>query len=177
VSFFVRATKNFEALPGAVRTLAAALDNTVPVFGVHTMDEQVQEALFTDRMIAALATAFGALAVVLTAVGLYGVIAYLVTRRTTEIGVRMALGATRSNIVAIVLSEVAVVLGVGGAVGLIAAYGAGRGLESQLFGMRGFDPLVFACAPAILIAVALLSAGMPAWRAARIQPLEALRHE
>ena len=160
-----------------MRTLTAGLDNTVPVYGLHTMAEQVQEYLFTARMIAALATAFGALAVVLTAVGLYGVIAYLVTRRTTEIGVRMALGATRSNIVAIVLSEVVMVLGIGGAVGLMAAYGAGRGLESQLFGMRAFDPLVFVAAPVLLASVALLSAGIPALRASRIQPLEALRHE
>ncbi len=176
-SFFVRAASNFAALPASVRSLVARLDNTLPVYALRTMQEQVRESIFTDRLIAALSTAFGALAVVLTGVGLYGVIAYLVTRRTREIGIRMALGATRPDIVQMILREVLTVLCVGGFIGLLGAYGAGRSLESQLFGIRGFDPLVFAAAPMVLIGVALLAAWMPALRASRVHPVDALRHE
>ncbi len=177
VAFFVRATSGFAALPGAVRSMVSQMDGSVPVFGLRTMQAQVEESIYTDRLIAALSTAFGALAAALTAVGLYGVIAYLVTRRTREIGVRMALGASRPDIVRMILREVFSVLLVGGVIGLIAAYAAGRSLESQLFGLSGFDPVVFVLAPAVLAAVALLAASMPAMRASRVQPMEALRHE
>jgi ABC-type antimicrobial peptide transport system permease subunit len=117
------------------------------------------------------------LALLLTAVGLYGVIAYAVSRRTTEIGVRLALGATRADIINSVLKEAALMLAAGTVLGLSAAWAAGRGLESQLFGIHAFDLLVFAGAPAILAAVTLFAAGIPALRASRIEPVEALRHE
>ena len=176
-SFFVRASSGLASLPAAIRHLVGRLDNTVPVYALRTMEQQVQESVFTDRLIAALSIAFGALALVLTAVGLYGVIAYLVTRRTTEIGVRMALGATRSDVVGMILREVVLVVCAGGAAGLVCAFAVGRSLESQLFGTRGFDPVVFVAAPTVLVAVALFAAAMPALRAARIHPLQALRHE
>lgn len=176
-SFFVRTAGGLDALPAIIRRMVAQMDSTVPVFAMRTMEQQVEESVFTERLVAALSTAFGVLAMVLTAVGLYGVVAYLVTRRTTEIGVRMALGATRSNIARMVVGEVVLVLCAGCAAGLAGAWLAGRGLESQLFGIRGFDPVVFVTAPVVLALVALLAASLPALRASRIQPLEALRHE
>jgi ABC-type antimicrobial peptide transport system permease subunit len=110
-------------------------------------------------------------------VGLYGVISYLVGRRTGEIGIRMAFGAGRFNIIRLVLREVAALALIGAAVGIAGALAAGRAIESQLFGVRGSDPLVLILAPLLLSAVALCAGGFPALRAARIQPLEALRHE
>ncbi len=176
-SFFVRASSGFDALPPAVRSTVAQIDHALPVYGLETMEVRVHESVYTDRLIAALATAFGLLAMTLTAVGLYGVIAYLVSRRTAEIGIRMVLGAEPSSIVSMILREVAVLVVAGGGVGLLAALGAGRAIQAQLFGMRGADPVVFAGASLLLAAVALLAGFVPAWRAARVEPLSALRHD
>lgn len=176
-AFYVRASSGFEALPAAMRSVVAGVDRSLPVFGVATMDNVVRESIFADRLMAGLSTSFGLLALILTAVGLYGVIAYLVTRRTTEIGVRMALGATRRDVVKLILSEIGVVVGAGVVAGIAGAAAAGRGLETQLFGLSGFDPWVFGGAPILLAVVAVLAAAAPSIRAARIEPLTALRHE
>ncbi|HLJ49548.1 MAG TPA: ABC transporter permease [Bryobacteraceae bacterium] len=176
-AFFVRASSGFEALPGAVRSAVSQIDHTLPVYALETMEVKVRESVYTDRLIAALATAFGLLAMTLTAVGLYGVIAYLVSRRTAEIGIRMVLGAEPLSIISMILREVTMLVVAGGGIGLLAALGAGRAIQAQLFGMRGADPLVFAGAAGLLAAVALLAGFVPAWRAARVEPLSALRHE
>lgn len=176
-TFFVRAAAAFESLPGAVRSTVAQLDAALPVFALRPMEIQVQDSVYTDRLVAALATAFGVLAMILTAVGLYGVIAYLVSRRRAEIGIRMALGATRGQIVSLVMREVAVVTAFGTLVGLLGAFAAGSAIEAQLFGVRGFDPIVFTLVPAVLAAVALLAGSLPSLRASRIEPLEALRYD
>jgi predicted permease len=176
-AFFVRSTNPPAQLEHAARSIAAAADATIPIYSMETMTARVAESLFTDRITAGLATAFGLLALLLTAVGLYGVIAYIVSRRTTEIGVRLALGATRSDIISSVLKEAVLMLAAGTVIGLSAAWAAGRGLESQLFGIHAFDILVFVGAPSILAAVTLFAAGVPALRASRIEPVEALRHE
>jgi predicted permease len=176
-TFFVRSASAPAQLERAVRSIAAAADATVPIYAMETMTARVAEFLFTDRITAGLATAFGLLALLLTAVGLYGVIAYAVSRRTTEIGVRMALGATRSNIISSVLKEALLMLASGTFLGLSAAWAAGRGLESQLFGLHSFDLLVFVGAPAIVAVVTLFAASVPAMRAAGVEPVKALRHE
>jgi len=175
--FFVRANAGIDALSSSLRSTVAQLDGSLPVYRLRSMDSVVADSVYTDRLISALSTAFGVFALLLTAVGLYGVIAYLVTRRTAEIGIRMALGAKRRDIVGLVLREVVLLAIAGAAAGLAGAAVAGRAIESQLFGVRPLDPLVLTAAPAILGLVALGAAFLPALRATRIQPLQALRHE
>jgi len=176
-TFFMRASSGFDSLPGSIRRAVAQLDGSIPVFAVQTMEAKVEESVYTDRLIAALSIAFGLLALLLTAVGLYGVLAYLVSRRTSEIGIRMVLGAAPATILAMILREVAVVFVIGAVVGLAGAAAVGRAIQSQLFGMFGIDLAVFTVAPLVLLTVALVAASIPAFRAARVQPLEALRHE
>jgi ABC-type antimicrobial peptide transport system permease subunit len=137
----------------------------------------IRESLYTERLIAILSAAFGILATLLAAIGLYGVIAYSVARRTGEIGVRMALGAMPANVLRLVLLGAARLAAVGIAIGLAAAFAGGRLIESQLFGIRASDPRVYLGAAVVLAVVALLAAGVPAWRAARIDPVSALKYE
>ena len=128
-------------------------------------------------MVASLSAAFGFLATVLAAVGLYGVMSYAVTLRTREIGIRVALGAERRTVLAMVLKEVAVLALIGVAIGLPSGYGLGRLIESQLFGLRAHDPLTFGLATFTLLAASLLAGYVPAARATRVDPLVALRYE
>jgi ABC-type antimicrobial peptide transport system permease subunit len=153
------------------------LDPNLPVFSVMTMQRQIDESIFTDRLVAALSAAFGVLATILATVGLYGVMAYMVARRTREIGIRMALGADRPRILRIVLREVAWMAASGIAIALAAGAALGRVIGSQLFGVSGHDPAVFAGATAILLLVALAAGYIPALRATRVDPLVALRYE
>jgi len=176
-TFFMRVTSGTDTLAGTVRKIVAQLDASLPVFAVQTMAAKVEESVYTDRMIAVLSTAFGLLALLLTAVGLYGVLAYLVSRRTSEIGVRMVLGASPSAILRMILQEVGAVFFIGALAGLAGAAAVGRAIQSQLFGMPGVDAAVFLISPLVLLTVALVAASVPALRAARVQPLEALRHE
>jgi len=176
-SFVVRTTSNPEAMGRTVRAIAAQLDHSLPVFHLQTMQTKVNNSIYTERLLAALTTACGVLALILTAVGLYGVIAFVVGRRTAEIGIRMALGATGSSIMGMVLREVGLVTVAGVVVGAAGAIAATKTVQSQLYGMAGFDPTVLAGAVVILFAVALFAGAIPAIRAARIQPLTALRHE
>ncbi len=175
--FFVRASEGVEGLAGAIRGAMAQLDRSLPVYGLEAMEVNLEDSIYTDRLVAALSTAFGVLALLLTAVGLYGVIGYLVSRRTAEIGIRMVLGAAPGGIVRMILGEVGLLIVAGGAAGIAGAIAAGRAVASQLFGMRGLDVGVLAGATAVLAAVAITAAALPAIRAARIQPLDALRHE
>jgi ABC-type antimicrobial peptide transport system permease subunit len=144
---------------------------------MRTLTAQVDDIVFTDRLVTYFSLALGLLASLLAAVGLYGVMAYVVTRRTREIGIRMALGATQRNVAGMVLGEIAAVAAVGLAIGLTAAYAIGRALESQLFGVKASDPLVFAAATGLLIIVALLAGWLPARNAASVDPMVALRYE
>jgi ABC-type antimicrobial peptide transport system permease subunit len=128
-------------------------------------------------MVASLSAAFGLLATLLAAVGLYGVMSYAVSLRTREIGIRVALGAERRTVLLMVLREVAVLAVIGIAIGLPSGYGLGRLVESQLFGMTARDPLTFAVATATLLVSALLAGYVPAARATRVDPLVALRYE
>ena len=153
------------------------VDPTLPVTGLKTMQEQIGESLFVDRMVAALSAAFGLLATLLAAVGLYGVMSYAVAVRTREIGLRVALGADRRSVLLLVLREVAVLAGLGVAIGLPFGYGIARALESQLFGLRGGDPLTFVVATAALVATAFAAGLAPALRAARVDPMTALRYQ
>src|SRR5579872_2853703 len=176
-AFFVRSNVAFDALSSSIGTMMAKLDATLPVFAMQPMQANIDESIYTDRLIAALSTAFSLLALLLSGVGLYGVIAYLVSRRTSEIGIRMVLGAGPSSVLRMILGEVGLLLAIGGLVGIAGAIAAGRAIASQLYSMPGVDPLVLVVSTAVLSFVALGAACAPAIRAARIQPLDALRHE
>jgi ABC-type antimicrobial peptide transport system permease subunit len=160
----------------AVRAAVARVAPGAPVT-MRTLSDQVRSSIRRERVLAAFASAFGAVVVVLAMLGLYGVMAYAVARRTTEIGVRQALGAGRGRVVGMVLADVGRVLAVGVLVGVPVALGAGRLLESLLFRTRPADPSVLAAAAALLGAAALLAGLVPAVRAARVPPLVALRDE
>lgn len=161
----------------AARAVVRELDSGVPLTDMRAMQARVDESMFVERSIAALAAAFGFLATVLAAVGLYGVVAYSIARRTAEIGIRMALGAARGDVYRMVLGETAVLVLAGAALGLPAAAALGRLIESHLFGVRPHDPLMMAAAALALALVALTASALPARRAASIDPVRALRAE
>jgi len=147
------------------------------VFDLKTLEGQIGESLFADKFLTFLSLCFALLAALLASIGLYGVMAYTVTRRTREIGIRMALGATRGIVSWLILREVVVLAAIGLVVGLPAAYGLGRFTESLLFGVKVGDPLVFVGAGLLLTAATLLGGYLPARKAASIDPLVALRCE
>jgi predicted permease len=177
LTFYVRSARSSSEVGAAIRAAVRGLDPNLPVFDLRPMRECIDEATTTERLIAVLAVAFGVLATALAAVGLYGVIAYIVVRRTPEIGVRVALGARPGEVVRLVMREVGVLVGLGVAIGLAAALGAGRLVESQLYGLGARDPLVFLAAVAGLALVSLCAGMVPARRAAAIDPISALRQE
>jgi predicted permease len=176
-TFFVRSRNAGSSLAAEVRSTVAQVDRNLAVASLETMRTKLENNVSTDRLLAALTSSFGLLALVLTAIGLYGVIAYVVTRRTTEIGIRMALGADAQRILQLVLREVVWIVAAGAAVGLTGALAVSRVVRSQLFGMEGGSAWLVALAALVLAAVAMAAGWLPAWRASRIEPLEALRHE
>jgi len=176
-TFYIRTNQDPAALSVSVRNLVEGMDRNLPIYDVRTLTAQVDDIMFTDRLVTVFSLALGLLASLLAAVGLYGVMAYVVARRTREIGIRMALGATQQSVAWMVLREILGMLGVGLVVGLIAAYGIGRVIESLLFGVKAGDPFVFVIAAALLAAVALLAGWLPSRKAAGVDPMVALRYE
>jgi predicted permease len=176
-AFFVRAARNENDLGPDVRRLLRSMDADLPVYDMSSMTVQIEDSIYRPRLIAILASAFGVLATVLAAIGLYGVVAFNVARRTAEMGVRMALGALPRDVLGLVMREVGVLVTAGLGVGLSAAWLTSRYVESQLFGVKANDPLVFAGAAISLALVALASGYVPARRASRIDPIKALRYE
>ena len=162
---------------GTIRQAVREVDANVPMYDLHTMDQQVEISLLTERLLATLSTAFGLLATLLAALGLYGVMAYMVARRTREIGIRMALGAGGGSVVWLVMREVLVLAGIGLTIGLPAAWMLTRLVETQLFGVRATDPLTMILAAVGIGAVAALAGYLPARRATGIDPMRALRWE
>ena len=160
----------------AQRTLRD-LDANVPMFNLRTLERQIDRSLVVERFIATLSTAFGVLATLLAVIGLYGVMAYTVARRTREIGVRMALGAVQSDVIWLVMREVLVLVGSGLALGLVAAWGLQRVVGTVLFGVTATDPLTIAGAVVALAAVSAIAGYVPARRATRVNPVLALRYE
>ncbi len=161
----------------AIRQEALALDKDVPLADIKTEAEAIEQELVEERVFARLASLFGGLALVLASIGLYGTMAYTVARRTGEIGIRMAIGARPSDISAMVLRESVRVVLVGSVAGLVAAVAATRLIRSQLYGLTPHDPAVLCGAAAVLVVVTMLAGWVPARRAARVDPLRALRNE
>lgn len=176
LSFYVRMDREQESMGDQVRGVARELDANVPVFRMYTMRRQVQSMLNSERMMAVLSNAFGLLATLLAAIGLYGVVASGVAERTGEIGIRMALGASRADVVGMVLREVGGLVLAGGIAGVLTALAMGRYIQSQLYGVDAHDPLVIVAAVAVLGLAALAAGYVPARRAAAIDPMSALRH-
>ena len=173
----VRTALNPASVATAIQREVTALDKDQPVANVRTLEQVVGEAVGPQRFAMMLLGAFAALALVLASVGIYGIMAYAVSERTHEVGIRMALGADRGNVLSMVVGQ-ALVLGVVGAgIGLAGALGLTRLLSSLLYGVAPTDPLTFGLAPLVLVAVSLLGSYLPARRAAKVDPMVALRYE
>jgi ABC-type antimicrobial peptide transport system permease subunit len=161
----------------AIRRELRDMDPSVPVLRVRMMEEYVNGHIARERLIAFLSGFFGILALGLASVGLYGVMAYAVTQRTREVGIRMALGAKRGDVVRMIVRESLVPVLIGMLIGLVAALALARLIASLLYGVAPSDPALIALAAAAMLAVALLAAAIPARRAGRVAPMTALRYE
>jgi predicted permease len=175
--YYVRGAVDTNALTGMIPRVVAGIDRELPVSNLIAMQQQVLDNVYVDRLTALLAVAFAGLATLLAAIGLYGVLAYNVTQRTRELGLRLALGATPSRLRAMVLRQLGVMTVIGCLIGLTFSLGAGRLAESLLFDLTGQDPLVLLAAFTVVAAVALAAGYWPARRASRIVPVQALRYE
>jgi predicted permease len=177
MTVYVRSNAASGGMQEQLRQAVRQRDASLPVFALQTMDKTIDEALFNERMLALLSASFGLLATVLAAIGLYGVMSYTVSRRTREIGIRIALGAERSAVLWLVLREVALLTLIGIGIGVPGALGLSQLVKSQLFGIQPTDPLTLVVAAATLATVGLLAGYIPARRAAAVEPVFALRYE
>ncbi len=177
VTFAVRTRLPRAAMTPTLRAAVQSVDRDLPLIDVRTQKEQVDQTTMSERMFADLTGGFGVLALVLASIGIYGVLAYSVSRRTSEIGIRMALGAQRRSVLGMVLGEAAWIAAVGVAVGMGAALGMGKLVASMLYGLKSWDPVTLAGSAVLLGLVALGASWIPARRAAGVDPMRALRHE
>jgi ABC-type antimicrobial peptide transport system permease subunit len=177
LSFYVRTASDPTSVMRAIPGVVARLDPDLPIEELKTLEDQARESVFLDRMISRMSAAFAVLATLLAAIGLYGVLAYTVAQRTREIGLRMALGAGAEQVRAMVLKQVSRMVAIGIGAGLIAAYGMGRLARSLLYELEAHDPVVILTVTALLAAIALGAAFVPALRASRVDPMRALRYE
>jgi predicted lysophospholipase L1 biosynthesis ABC-type transport system permease subunit len=181
MALYVRVAGGLAPVLPHIREAVRSIDNEMPLFEVRTLAEEVDAVLTRERLIAAVSSFFGVLALVLACVGLYGLLAFAVIRRTAEMGIHMALGAKRSNVVWTVMREGLLLVLAGVAIGVPAAIATGQLASSQisslLFGLRSTDPLTMAAAAGLLILVAAAASYFPARRASRIDPMAALRND
>jgi ABC-type antimicrobial peptide transport system permease subunit len=164
-------------LAAEVRQAFKQINSKLPILRMNTLDSQIEKSLDQQKMVTKLCSIFGLLALLLVSVGIYGTLAYSVAGRTNEIGVRMAIGAQRRNVIWLILRDSLILTAVGVVVGLPLALGGSRWLKSFLYGVPGADPVAIAFAVLLIITLALLAGYLPARRAARIDPMRALRHE
>jgi predicted permease len=174
---FVRTTGDPAQMMPQIRREMAGMDRQLAIYGVTTLDDLVQRSVTNERLIATLSAALSTMATLLSVVGLYGVMAYMVTRRNREIGIRMALGARGREIAAGVLREAAMLVGLGLACGSLTAWALGRYVKSQLYGVTPADPIAILIAAAALLTVATVASLVPAGRASRVSPMAALRED
>jgi putative ABC transport system permease protein len=177
MTLIVRSSGNAAAFLSELRAAVRAIDDTVPVYNLARMSDRVRLALLPATSGAAVLGVMSVVSLVLTAVGLYGTVAYTVGRRTHEMGVRRALGAQRGGLVWLTVQRVVLFAAAGLAIGTVGALIGSRTLRAILFGVDPADPFVFVVAPVVLMLVCGVAAGAPAYRAARIEPATALRHE
>ena len=176
-TFELRTATNPAAITAAVRSAVSRMDSNLPVFDVHTETQLIDQLLFQQRMTARLSGFFGVVALVLACIGLYGLLSYEVSRRTREIGIRMALGAQQRDVLRLVVGQGIVLAIVGAAVGVGVALGVTRYLSSMLYGVHANDPVTIASVAILLLLVALAACYIPARRAMRVDPMVALRYE
>jgi putative ABC transport system permease protein len=174
LNYAIRTSGDPAALGGALRQTIASLDRELALFDVLTMTERVDRSLVNRRSPVVLSLTFGAIALLLSAIGIYGVLAYVVTQRTREIGIRLALGSSGGRIFDLILREGLVLIAAGFALGAAGGLALRRSLESQLFQISATDPLVLTGAAVVLALVAVAACAVPARRATRIDPLTAL---
>lgn len=177
ITFYVKTAGDPQQLVTQVPRVMRELDPNLPVEELRTLEQQVQQNVYMDRFVGIMSTSFAVLATLLAAVGLYGVLAYTVSQRTREIGLRMALGAAPTRVRLMILRQVGIMTIIGGAIGLLAAAWIARTAEGILFQMRGRDPVVFTAATLTLAIVALAAGLIPAHRASKVDPMTALRYE
>jgi predicted permease len=177
MTFYIRTWQTPESAESTIRSAMQTLDSKLVLDQFRTMDEQIADNLITARVVAFLAESFGVLAALMAAIGLYGVLAYSTAQRTSEIGIRMAVGASRASVVRVVLVEVLWLTGVAIAIALPASLLLGVAVRSQLFGISSSDPLTLSLATLLILVVAIVSALLPARRAAKVDPIVALRYE
>jgi ABC-type antimicrobial peptide transport system permease subunit len=173
----IRTSGSTAQLAALLRREIHALDPVIPLENLHTLEHDIDENILVERMVATLSGVFGVLALLLSAVGLYGVIAYTVTRRTREIGIRIAIGAPRQSVLWLVLRDVLSMVLIGGVIGSLAAFLATRAIASILYGVSAHDPLSLMAAGFSLAMAALVASFLPARRATKIDPTVALRYE
>jgi predicted permease len=177
VAFYVRTATGTKATYLALRNELRKLDASMPMYELKTLEAQLDETLLTDRLVALLSSGFAFLATLLAAIGLYGVMAFVVTRRTRELGLRMALGAQRSSVIWLVMKETLFLLVIGLAVGVPSAIALGRYVSNQLYGIQTSDPWIAVSTIVVLAFVAAAAGMIPAHRASRIEPIVALHFE
>ena len=173
----MRTTADPLALVKVVNGVVSSVDDNLPLFAVRTQTEQIEQTLFLNRLMSQISSAFALLALVLACIGLYGLLSYEVSRRAREIGIRMALGAKASDVLRAVIAQGITLAAFGVAIGVAIALGITRFLGSLLYNVKAGDPLTFAGVALLLVAVAALACYIPALRAARVDPMVALRYE
>ena len=177
MNFYVRTSPNVDETVAAIRRVMLRLDPNLPIEGLRTMDEAMRGATTRERLMGVMTGAFATLATLVAAIGLYGLLAFAVAQRTSEIGLRMALGATRGGVRWMVLRQVCAIAMVGGTIGLASAILVGRAAQALLFGLQFHDPVVLASSIVVLMFVALAAGFVPANRAAGVDPMRALKYE
>jgi predicted permease len=177
MTFAVKTRTARAGITPSLRRAVQSVDRNLPLTDVRTQEEQIDALLMNERIFADLTAGFGVLALTLACIGIYGLMAYAVSRRTNEIGIRMALGAQSEQVLRMVLGEAVWMTGVGLVIGLGGALALGRLIASQLYGLKAWDPATLVVAATLLIAVALGASWIPARRAAAVDPSRALRAE